>query len=419
MYRFLLILAAVMLLCSCGPREERQEPVDENLPIVESLLDSMTVEQKVAQLFVVAIEHNDGPKDFALQDSLVRMGLGGIIIMKGPVGPFIERANQMQEASEIPLLECTDAEWGAGMRFDEYLPYPRQYQIGRIPDATDLLYRMGQNVAEELKALNIYVNFAPVSDLNFVNPQKGARRSFGLSAEKTAQYCTAYMKGMQDGGIYACGKHFPGRVEHQVDSHISMPVFTHSREYMDSVVLVPFKSLIKEGVGFIMMGHYCIPAVDSSMVPMSISRKCVTGLLKEELGFDGLVITDALGMGGVANGRTPLEVNLAAYGAGVDMLLMARDVPRSIRAITDSVSCGAFSVEDLDRRVRKILTFKAKAGFFDEGYSPVVEDLEAKIAVAAAKDSALIAEMNAAIRDAVSAPVEKVTADPTLQMIGK
>ena len=413
-----LIFAVFIIICalSCKGKPVEAGADEAMLAKVDSILASMDVQRKVAQLFIVQIDRNNPAKTRMRQDSLVRMGLGGIIIMRGPVAPFMERMNELQGYAQIPLLTCTDAEWGAAMRFPaEYMDYPRQFQLGKIDDAGDIMYRMGLNVGQELKDLNIYVNFAPVGDLMDVPSEAGSQREFGTDKKKAAAYSVAYMKGMQDAGIFACGKHYPGNGDTPIDAHVDMPVFDYSRETMDTLYLEPFKAMVDNGVSFIMVGHCCYPSIDSTMIPMSISSACVTDLLKGEMGFKGIVTTDALGMGGVAKGRTSIEVSVGAYKAGIDMLLMPRDPIECINAIADSVATGVFSMEDLDNRVRKVLTYKAKAGFFDEGYSPIVENLDEKVAAARLRDSLLIDEMWAAIK-ASKIEVEKATVDPTLQM---
>lgn len=404
-FSLLLILSAASS-CSSNPEKRISRKVD-------ATMRRMSVMDKVAQLFVVQIDSNNDEEERAEQDSLVGMGLGGIIIMRGPVVPFMERTNELQSHSRIPLLVCTDAEWGAAMRFSEYQDYPYQSQITNIPDAEPLLYEMGLNVAQELKDLNISVNFAPVADVAEEGDDNYHLRRFGPGIELVSNYCSAYMRGLQDGGVYACGKHFPGHGNVMVDSHVEMPVFDYTRAQMDSAYLVPFRRLIDDGVAFMMMGHQCIPSIDSAMIPMSISKKCVTDLLKNEMGFKGIVVTDALQMGGVANGRTPLEVMVAAYEAGVDMLLMPAEPIAGIKAITAMVESGELPVEDLDARVRKILTLKAKAGFLSRRYSPYVKNVPDKIERAGIRDKELIERMYAAM-PADSSIVKDETQDPTL-----
>ena len=412
---FILMLAALTLSCSTTPvaAQTRHDDLERK---VNEMMDGMTLHQKVAQLFVIQIDRNNSEEEILVQDSLVRMGLGGVIIMRGPVKPFMKRANEMQSHSSIPLLFCTDAEWGAAMRFYEYLPYPRQLQLSKIPDAEPMLYQMGLNVARELSDLNIHVNFAPVADIaeNPLDEEYSSQRNFSHGVQHVTSYADAYMRGLQDGGVSACGKHFPSHGDTRIDAHVEQPLFYYTREQMDSTYLVPFKRMIEDGVDFIMLGHHAVSGIDSTMIPMSISPKCVRDLLKGDLGFKGIVVTDALGMGGVANGRTPMEVMLAAYRAGVDMLLMPHNPIAGIKAIADSVSCGAFPLDELDARVHKVLMLKAEKGFFDKGFSRRTRHVAAKVRRARRRDSRLIEKMNRAIALADSAAVQSAAYDPTL-----
>ena len=385
---------------------------------VDSLMQRLSIREKVAQLFVIEISREPDEETVAQQDSLVQeYGVGGAIIMRGPIGPFIERMNHLQGLAQLPLLVATDAEWGAAMRFAEYLPYPRQRLLGRLEGRSGrkLIYEMGRNIGQELRDLNIYVNYAPVADAcpNPYDPSDG-QRSFGSDPAMVGAYATAYMRGMQDEGIFACGKHYPGHGATTVDSHFEMPVVLYDRARLDSVELAPFQRLIDEGIAMIMVAHMSIPAIDPSGVPMSISAPCMKGLLREEQGFHGLVITDAVGMQGVAAGRTPLEVNLAVYRAGSDMVLMPDDVMNSIDAIADSVSCGVWPLEELDAKVRKVLEMKARAGFFDEGYSPIVRDLDQKVAAARKRDSTLLVCINRALARSRQPEITPVYGDHTL-----
>ncbi|MCR5709261.1 MAG: hypothetical protein K6G79_02135 [Bacteroidales bacterium] len=385
---------------------------------VESLMQQLSVREKVAQLFVITISREPSEETVARQDSLIRdYGVGGAIIMRGPVRPFIERMNRLQSMASLPLLVATDAEWGAAMRFAEYPSYPRQRLLGRLEGrgGLKLIYRMGRNVGRELRDLGIYVNFAPVADAcpDPYDPSDG-QRSFGSDPAMVGDFATAYMKGMQDEGIYACGKHYPGHGATTVDSHFEMPVVLFDRARLDSVELAPFQRLIDEGVAMIMVAHMSIPAIDSTGVPMSISAPCMKDLLRGEQGFRGVVITDAVGMQGVAAGRTPLEVNLAVYRAGSDMVLMPDDEMLSIDAIADSVSCGAWPMEELDAKVRRVLMLKARAGFFDEGFDPQVRDLDSKIAEARRRDSLLQVRINRALERSSKPYIEPVYGDKTL-----
>jgi beta-glucosidase-like glycosyl hydrolase len=274
---------------------------------------------------------------------------------------------------------------------------------------------MGRNVGRELRDLNIYVNYAPVVDA-CPDPYDASdgQRSFGSDPEMVGTYAAAYMHGMQDEGIYACAKHYPGHGATTVDSHYEMPVITDSRAHLDSVGLVPFQRLFDEGVAMVMVAHMSIPAIDSTGVPMSISAPCMKDLICGEQGFRGTVITDAVGMQGVAAGRTPLEVNTAVYRAGSDMILMPDDVKLSIDAIADSVETGVWPLEELDAKVRKVLELKANAGFFDEGFDPQVRDLDRKIAEARERDSTLLVQIARALRKSSKPEIVPVGGDATL-----
>ena len=414
------ISITLFVLFAAGCRDDAADRVAEgrHAAQVDSLMQRLSVREKVAQLFVIEISREPSEERMALQDSLVRAyGVGGAIIMRGPVAPFVERMNQLQEKARLPLLVATDAEWGAAMRFAEYLPYPRQRILGRLEGrrGRKLIYEMGRNVGRELRDLNIYVNYAPVADAcpDPYDPSDG-QRSFSGDPQVVGDYSAAYMRGMQDEGIYACGKHYPGHGSTTVDSHYEMPVVLYDRARLDSVELAPFRKLVDEGIEMIMVAHMSIPAIDATGVPMSISAPCMKGLLRGEQGFRGTVITDAVGMQGVAAGRTPLEVNLAVYRAGSDMILMPDDVKLSIDAIADSVATGAWPLEELDAKVRKVLDLKARAGFFDEGYSPIVTDLDQKIAEARQRDSTLQVRIARALARSRQPEITPIGGDRTL-----
>ena len=410
-----LLAAALLVFAACGrdsgaaARHEAQ---------VEALIQQLSVREKVAQLVILEISRNPDDETRARQDSLIRdYGVGNLIIMRGPIGPFVERMNELQALAALPLLVATDAEWGAAMRFAEYLPYPRQRILGRMEgrEARRLLYRMGRNVGRELRDLNIYVNYAPVADA-CPDPYDASdgQRSFSGDPALVGDYAAAYMKGMQTEGIFACAKHYPGHGTTTVDSHYEMPVVLYDRAQLDSVGLAPFRKLIDEGVDMIMVAHMSIPAIDSTGVPMSISTACMEDLLRGEQGFRGTVITDAVGMQGVAAGRTPLEVNTAVYRAGADMILMPDDVKLTIDAIADSVETGAYPLEELDAKVRQVLRLKARAGFFDEGFDPQVRDLDTKIAEARHRDSTLQVRIARALQRSSQPEITPVGGDRTL-----
>lgn len=418
------LLAALFCAASCtgspGETVAEPKPVNEDslrhVSQVDSLMQRLSVKEKVAQLFIIEISRFPDKNTKEFHKMLVEnYGIGSLILMKGPVKQFIDHVNQLQAASDIPLLVAVDAEWGAAMRFPEYCPYPRQALLGRMENRADLMYQMGRNVGRELKDLNILVNLAPVADV-CADPYNKAesQRSFGGDPDLVAEYAAAYMKGMQDEGIYACGKHYPGIGDSYVDSHYALPVIRHSREHLDTVDLYPYRRLIEEGMEMVMIGHFCIPDIDSTGVPMSISRECIDQVLKKDQEFKGVVITDALPMKGIARGKTALKANLAVYRGGADMILMPSDVIKTIDAIADSVSTGAFPIEELDAKVRKVLDLKARAGYFDEGFSAQVTDLDRKISEALTRDTALVFKMEKAMAESSKPKIRAWGRDRTL-----
>ena len=356
----------------------------------------MSVRQKVAQLFIVEISRNPSPAAKAYQDSLAGYyGLGNVILMEGSIKNFLNRLDELNSLAQIPIMVAVDGEWGAAMRFPEYLPYPRQAQLSRIEkNGEKLLYKMGRNVGRELKDINVMVNYAPVADVSKHYTETGALRTLSDDPRQVSLWMTAYMKGMQDAGIYACGKHYPGHGGTTVDSHFALPVIMNSKAYMDTVDLYPFKNLIDNGVEMIMLAHISVPAIDPSGVPMSISPILVNDVLKGEQGFKGVVITDAIAMAGLTNeGRTPVEAVLAVYKAGSDMLLMPDEPIKCIEALAKAVESGELPMDELDNKVRKVLMLKARVGYLEKDFSPHVKNLDHKIAAARRRDFRLIKKM--------------------------
>ena len=257
------------------------------------------------------------------------------------------------------------------MRYREYLQFPRLMQMGALSDP-ELVYKAGLAIGQELSQLHIYVNYAPDTDVNNnpANPVINAR-SFGQDPDKVAEFGSAYMRGMRDGGVYGSAKHFPGHGDTDVDSHKGLPVLTFGRDRLDKLELVPFRRLIADGVEMVMVGHLAVPALDPTMTPASISKPIVTGLLREELGFDGIIITDALQMKGLTNDFS--DASVAAYMAGADILLMPVDVQATIDNLDAAFEKGELDEAGLDMRVRKVLDLKRRAGMLKKGYKPQVD----------------------------------------------
>lgn len=304
--------------------------------------------------------------------------VGGLVFFQG--GPVREARliNTYQAASKVPLLMAMDAEWGLGMRLDSTISYPYQMTLGAIRNDS-LLYKMGTEIARQMKRAGLHINFAPVADVNN-NPGNPVInfRSFGEDKYNVARKATAYMRGMQDHGILATAKHFPGHGDTDTDSHYALPQIAHSRERLDAIELYPFREMIEAGVGSIMVAHLNVPVLDPSGVPSTLSKPIVTNLLRKELGFNGLIVTDAMNMRGVTASNPPGVVDKQAIVAGNDMLEFTEDVPRAIAEIRNAVSEGKISQQEIDARCRKILAVKYWAGLHRNSHvdvGDIVHDL--------------------------------------------
>lgn len=331
---------------------------------VDSVFNTLSKKQKIAQLMIVRAHSNLGPDHVEKVIKLIKKyHVGGLCFFQGGPVRQANLTNYYQSISEVPLLISIDGEWGLGMRLDSVINFPRQLMIGAVQDA-QLVYTFGKAVGEQCKRLGIQVNFAPDVDVNN-NPGNPVinDRSFGEDRYKVALFGTQYMKGMQDVGVLACAKHFPGHGDVAVDSHFDLPVINKSKEQLDSLELYPFKELIKAGVGSIMNAHLYIPAIDTTQnLATSISQKNVTGLLKNELGFKGLTFTDALEMKGVTKFFPGGEISLQSMIAGNDMLCLPEDVKGSIKKIRRAIRQGKLTWQDIDARVKKVLLYKYALG---------------------------------------------------------
>ena len=341
---------------------------------LDSLLGTMSRREKIAQLIFEAIESREDPALRARQEGWIREGLGGLIVMDDILADNLQMINELQALARIPMLVSIDGEWGAAMRFYEYAAFPRAMQLGALPDPS-LVEVAGRVIGSELRDIKIFANYAPVVDVNN-NPRNPVinTRSFGENPRKVAEWGAAYMRGMQAAGVFGAAKHFPGHGDTDVDSHKGLPVLLFDRARLDSLELVPFRRLIAEGVAMVMVGHLSIPALDNTGTPASLSKPIVTGLLRNELGFQGVIITDALGMEGVAAAGD--DAALLAYEAGADILLMPRDTRHTIDALDALFRRGALDERDLDARVRRVLALKSRAGMLSPGYSPFVDTTE-------------------------------------------
>lgn len=331
---------------------------------VDSVFNTLTPEQKIAQLMIIRAHSNLGAEHVQQVVKLVQTyNVGGLCFFQGGPVRQANLTNYYQSIAKTPLMVCIDGEWGLGMRLDSVMPFPRQLMIGATPDAA-LVYEFGRAVGEQCKRIGIHVNYAPVVDINN-NPDNPVinDRSFGEDKYKVALYGVQYMKGMQDLGVMATAKHFPGHGDVAVDSHLDLPVINKAREQLDSLELYPFREMIKAGVGSMMVAHLYIPSIDTTRnQATSLSYRNVTGLLRNELGFKGITFTDALEMQGVAKYYPAGSASVQSLIAGNDMLCLPGDVPGSIAKTIAAINEGRLTWADVDARVKKVLLAKYHMG---------------------------------------------------------
>ncbi|HET9277197.1 MAG TPA: glycoside hydrolase family 3 N-terminal domain-containing protein, partial [Flavitalea sp.] len=331
---------------------------------VDSVFNSLTPEQRIAQLMVIRAHSNLGADHVAkVTSDIQQYNVGALCFFQG--GPIRQAnlTNFSQGIAKTPLMVTIDGEWGVGMRLDSVTKYPYQLTLGAM-DNPRLVYEMGLAVGEQCKRLGIHVNYAPVVDINNnpANPVIGYR-SFGEDKYKVAKFGIAYMKGMQDAGIMACAKHFPGHGDVDVDSHLDLPVINKNREQLDSMELYPFREIFKAGIGSVMVAHLSIPSIDATEhVATSISKNSVTGVLRNDLNYQGLIFTDALEMKGVAKYFPGGVISVEALIAGNDMLCLPEDVGKAIDAIKSAISENRLSWDDVNEKVKKVLKAKYQLG---------------------------------------------------------
>ncbi|MBO7101714.1 MAG: serine hydrolase [Bacteroidales bacterium] len=327
---------------------------------IENTLNSLTLDQRIAQLMVVRVPLNMDDKQYKeFSERMNGYGVGGFCFFAGTAERQVTMTRRFQKDAKVPLLICIDGEWGLGMRLKDMYSFPRNAKFGQLsPDADSIVYRMGEEIGRQCREMGIYINFAPVVDINSnpKNPVIGTR-SFGVDRERVAQLGIMYALGQQSQGVIATAKHFPGHGDTDKDSHLELPVITHTREYIDSIDTYPFRRLIEAGVQGIMVAHLQVNALDPSR-PSSLSPVIIGDLLKGQLGFDGLVITDGIDMKGITNTYRNGDAELAALLAGNDIILLPPDVPQSIERIK-SAAVQSDSIRALvDYHCRRVLRAK-------------------------------------------------------------
>lgn len=333
----------------------------------DSVFQSMTPDERLGQLFMVAAYSNrDEKHEQEIEELIKSHNIGGLIFFQG--GPYRQASlnNRYQKVAKTPLMIAMDAEWGVGMRLDSVYYFPKQMTLGAIQD-DHWIYEMGKEVARQFKLLKMHINFAPVVDVN-VNPNNPVigYRSFGENKLNVASKGIAYMKGLQDQFIMANAKHFPGHGDTDSDSHYTLPVIKHDTARMNETELYPFKALMADSLLSVMVAHLQIPAYDDRKnMPTTLSQRVVTNLLKNELGFDGLAFTDAMNMQGVAKYYDPGEADVKALQAGNDVILFPLDVPKAIKQVKKALKKGTLDQASIDQRVKNVLKAKYWLGLHE------------------------------------------------------
>lgn len=335
--------------------------LDEN-EWVESTLKNLSLDEKIAQLMMPAMypELDENHKN-ELKELVRTNRIGGIICFQGKKAQIKDLIQEFQQISEVPLLVAIDGEWGVSMRLSDADRYPYAYTLGAAGDPS-LTKKTGELIAQECRELGIHMNFAPLADVNSNpdNPVIGFR-SFGEFPREVGIHVAAMVEGMESQGVLSCLKHFPGHGDTDVDSHLDLPVVNNTREHIEAIDFSPFRTGIRSGASSVMMGHLNVPALDPSGTPSSLSPVIIQKYLRTELGFSGLIISDALGMKAVSDRYGKVDVAVKAFLAGCDLLLMPEDVKGTIEGIRSLVNRGDVSEEDINKRCRRVLRAKYKA----------------------------------------------------------
>ena len=332
---------------------------------VDSVFQTLSLEEKIGQLFIIRAHTDLGEEHYnAVRSQIKKYKVGGLCFFQGTPAKQAEMTAEYQRMSQVPMLVSMDAEWGLGMRFKEKaLSFPHQLMLGAVADVRDI-EEMGYAIGKQLKGIGVNVSFSPVADVNnnAANPVIGDR-SFGEDKVQVSERSIAYMKGLQSAGVLPCAKHFPGHGDTDVDSHLDLPVIGHSMQRLKDIELYPFQKIIDAGIPSVMVAHLHVPAIDSTPnISTTLSAAAINHLLKDNMGFKGLVITDGLEMQGVAKHFDAGEVALMAFDAGNDMLLLSADIALAFNTLKNAFAKGKLDVAQLDEKVRKILAVKYNLG---------------------------------------------------------
>ena len=363
------LLYSLVFILSIATNVKAQQPtylelLKQQPKWVDSVFHKLNKKQRIAQMFFVAAYTN---KTEAFTDSIAKVikreKVGGLVFFQGGPGRQAILTNQYQKKARVPLLIAADGEWGLGMRLDSTMSYPYQMALGAM-EGTELIYKMGLEVAKDFKRVGMHMNLAPVVDVN--NNAKNPvinYRSFGENKYNVAQKGAAYLKGMQDGGLLVSIKHFPGHGDTDVDSHYDLPQLNFTKERLDSLEMYPFRELIKQGAAGVMIAHMNIPSLDATPnMPSTLSKPIVTDILKEQIGFKGIIISDAMGMKGVVKFFKDGEADVMGIIAGNDVLELSENSKRAVKMVHQAIRDKRLTMDRIDESVKKILTAKYWAG---------------------------------------------------------
>ena len=363
-FTYLFILIFANLSAQYFPKNAPKNLEQKAEKYADSLYQQLSLDEKIGQLYIVALYNNRGEEEIQKIRNLVeKEKIGGLILMQDNAEKHIQQLNEFQGKSKVKMMIGIDGEWGLFQRFPAAHKFPWAMTLGAIQD-NSLIYEMTSKIAEDCKRMGIYWDFAPVVDVNTnpANPIIG-NRSFGSDINNVIAKGLAYAQGLQDNGVLASMKHFPGHGDTDTDSHLDLPVVSHNLERLNSVELAPFKALLDKKIGGVMVAHLYVPALEKqSGIPASVSYEVITNLLKKSYQYNGLIITDALNMNAVAKKFPAGELDLRAFKAGNDIMLFSQDVPNGKVLIKSALEKGEISENRLAESVKKILKTKYLLG---------------------------------------------------------
>ena len=363
-FTYLFILIFANLSAQYFPKKAPKNLEQKAEKYADSLYQQLSLDEKIGQLYIVALYNNRGEEEIQKIRNLVeKEKIGGLILMQDNAEKHIQLLNEFQGKSKVKMMIGIDGEWGLFQRFPAAHKFPWAMTLGAIQD-NSLIYEMTSKIAEDCKRMGIYWDFAPVVDVNTnpANPIIG-NRSFGSDINNVIAKGLAYAQGLQDNGVLASMKHFPGHGDTDTDSHLDLPVVSHNLERLNSVELAPFKALLDKKIGGVMVAHLYVPALEKqSGIPASVSYDIITNLLKKSYQYNGLIITDALNMNAVAKKFPAGELDLRAFKAGNDIMLFSQDVPNGKALIKSALEKGEISENRLAESVKKILKTKYLLG---------------------------------------------------------